>query len=100
LEGIRHIGDIHAATSHVVSRDTAVRLGPVSGSWISHTHHMPAQTISEDRVLHQALGTRGDVRRPGGLFGRTLEGAERCARATDRPNSSICLYAFASSRID
>jgi hypothetical protein len=71
-----------------VSQYTAVRLGPVSSSWISHTHRIPAQAIREDRILHEALVTRGDVRRLGDLFGRTVGGAERYAHTTGQRGTS------------
>lgn len=72
-----------------VSQYTAVRPGAVSGSWISQTHRIPAPTIREDRILAEALVSRGDVRRLGDLFGPTVGGAERYAHTTDPPGSSI-----------
>lgn len=72
-----------------VSQYTAVRLGPVSSSWISHTHRIPARAIREDRILHEALVTRGDVRRLGDLFGLTVGAAERYAHTTDQRGASI-----------
>jgi integrase len=72
-----------------VNHYTAVRLGPVSRGWISHTHRIPAQAIREDRILQEALATGGDVHRLGDLFGLSVEGAERYAHTTDQPETSI-----------
>lgn len=66
-----------------VSQYTAVRLGPVSGSWISTTHALPVQAIREDRILHEAL-IGGDARLLGDLFGLSVGGAERYTRILDQ----------------
>jgi hypothetical protein len=71
-----------------VSQYTAIRLGPVSGTWISQNHRIPVQAIREDRILHEALVTHGDVRRLGDLFGLSVGGAERYAHTTDQPDTS------------
>ena len=67
-----------------ISQYTAVRLGAVSGDWISGTNRVPAQAIREDRILHEALATHGDVRRLGDLFGLSVGAAERYAHTTDQ----------------
>lgn len=64
---------------------TAIRTCPVSVRWVSATLGIPARTIREDRILHEALATRGDVRRLADLFGLTVQGAERYAHTTDQP---------------
>jgi hypothetical protein len=46
-----------------------------------------AQAIREDRILHEALATEGDIRRLGDLFGLTVGGAERYAHTTGEPGS-------------
>ena len=67
-----------------ISQYTAVRLGAVSGDWISGKNRVPAQAIREDRILHEALATHGDVRRLGDLFGLSVGAAERYAHTTDQ----------------
>jgi hypothetical protein len=66
---------------------TGVRTCPVSAYWISKTLGVSAQAIREDRILHEALATRGDVRRLCDLFGLTVGGAERYAHTTDQPGA-------------
>jgi hypothetical protein len=38
------------------------------------------QAVCEDRILHEAMATGGDIRRLCDLFGLTLGGAERYTR--------------------
>ncbi len=59
---------------------TAVRETPVSSPWISHTLGISPQAVREDRILDEALATRGDIRRLCDLFGLTVGGAERYTR--------------------
>lgn len=66
-----------------VNQYTAVRLVPVSSTWISGTNDLRAQAIREDRILHEAL-TGGDVRLLGDLFGLSVGGAERYVRVFDQ----------------
>lgn len=60
-----------------INQYTAVRIGQVSGYWISDTNRVPAQRMREDRILHESLASGGDVRRLTDLFGLTVGGAER-----------------------
>jgi hypothetical protein len=62
---------------------TAVRESPVSRPWISHTLGISPQAVREDRILDEALATRGDVRRLCDLFGLTVGGAERYVRPAE-----------------
>ena len=62
---------------------TAVRESPVSSPWITHTLGLSAQAVREDRILHEALATGGDVRRLCDLFGLSVGGAERYARPAE-----------------
>lgn len=62
-----------------INIQTAVRTTPVSGVWIRDTLGMSAQTIREDRILHEAVATGGDIRRLCDLFGLSVQAAERYA---------------------
>ncbi len=71
--------------SHLfVNKHTALRLGRVSSTWISQANKIPVQAIREDRILHEALANRGDVRLLSDLFGLTTGGAERYAHTIDQ----------------
>jgi hypothetical protein len=65
-----------------------VRESPVSSPWITHTVGVSPQAVREDRILHEALATGGDVRRLCDLFDLTVGGAERYARAINEPAMS------------
>lgn len=67
---------------------TAVRTCAVSRVWIGATLGVSAQAVREDRILHEALATRGDVRRLCDLFGLTVGGAERYAHTIDQPRTA------------
>jgi len=68
----------NTANAHLfINKHTAVRTCPVSIPWITTTLGISAQAIREDRILHESIATRGDVRRLGDLFGLTVGGAER-----------------------
>lgn len=67
-----------------VNQHTALRLVSVSSNWISQANNIPIQTIREDRILHEALANRGDVRLLTDLFGLTTGGAERYAHTRDQ----------------
>jgi hypothetical protein len=60
-----------------VNLHSAVRTGPVHAVWITNTIGISAQVIREDRILNEAITTRGDVRRLCDLFGLTIGGATR-----------------------
>jgi integrase len=64
---------------------TAVRTGPVSNVYINKTAGMPVRRIREDRILHEAHASGGDVRRLCDLFGLSIKGAERYTSAPGRP---------------
>jgi hypothetical protein len=63
---------------------TAVRTGPVSDVYVNEAVGMPVRRIREDRILHEAYATRGDVRRLCDLFGLSIKGAERYTSITGR----------------
>lgn len=64
---------------------TAIHTGPVNPDWVTARLGMSAQAIREDRILHEAHATRGDVRRLCDLFGLSVSGAERYTATVDHP---------------
>ncbi|MFF9803206.1 hypothetical protein ACF1G3_38195, partial [Streptomyces rochei] len=64
---------------------TACLLKPVRADWITLTLGMSAQAVLEDRILYEALATRGDIRRLCDLFGLSVEGAQRYTDTLDQP---------------
>jgi hypothetical protein len=60
-----------------VNAYTAVRSGPVSTVWVNDTLGVSPQAVREDRILHEAIDSGGDVRRLCDLFGLSVHGAER-----------------------
>jgi hypothetical protein len=67
---------------------TAVRTGRVSHLYINQTVGLPVQLIREDRILHEAHATGGDVRRLCDLFGLSVVGAQRYTATLDHPGMS------------
>ena len=68
----------HTANPHVfLNHRNATRTERVGGRWFGLKIGIPIQTLREDRILHEALVTGGDVRRICDLFGLTVEGALR-----------------------
>jgi hypothetical protein len=63
----------------------ATHTGPVQADWITTRLGMSAQAIREDRILHEAHATSGDVRRLCDLFGLSVSGAERYTATVDHP---------------
>ena len=63
---------------------TAVRAGTVSHHYVPQTVGMAIQQIREDRILHEALATGGDVRRLCDLFGH-LSGSRAPLHRRPRP---------------
>jgi hypothetical protein len=75
------------ANSHLlINTKTAVRTGQVSYLWISKKLGLPAQAIREDRILHEAIATGGDIRRLCDLFGLSVKAAERYTNTVDHPD--------------
>ncbi|WP_298800205.1 hypothetical protein [uncultured Pseudonocardia sp.] len=70
-----------------INGHTAVRTIPVNTVWISATIGESAQAIRQDRILHEALTTAGDVRRLTDLFGISIDSAQRYAHTTDQPDT-------------
>ena len=61
-----------------------LRTGPVSNVYVNEAVRMPVRRIREDRILHEANATSGDVRGLCDLFGLSIEGAERYTSITGR----------------
>jgi hypothetical protein len=62
-----------------------VRAGIVSHHYVLQTVAMAIQQIREDRILHEALATGGDVRRLYDLFGISVAAALRYTAVLDPP---------------
>jgi integrase len=67
-----------------VNLHSAGRTGPVNLVWVTETVGVSAQAIREDRILHEAMTTAGDIRRLCDLFGLTIGGAERYLHTTEQ----------------
>jgi hypothetical protein len=75
-----------ALNAHLfINACTAIRTTPVSNVYVNETVGMPVRRIREDRILHEAHATGGDVRRLCDLFGLSIKGAERYTSALARP---------------
>ena len=62
-----------------------MRAGTVSHHYVPQTVGMAIQQIREDRILHEALATGGDVRRLCDLFGISVAAALRYTAVLDPP---------------
>ncbi|MFI5783146.1 hypothetical protein [Nocardia sp. NPDC051570] len=69
----------------LINMKSGVRTGPVSHAWINSTLGISSQAVREDRILHEALATGGDVRRLCDLFGLSVKAAERYTDTLDHP---------------
>lgn len=65
---------------------TAVRTGQVSNIYVNKRAGMRVQRVREDRILHEAHATGGDVRRLCDLFGLSIKGAERYTATMNSPD--------------
>lgn len=66
------------ANPHVfLNHRNSTRTTPVGGRWLTLATGIPVHVMREDRILHEARATGGDVRRICDLFGLTVEGALR-----------------------
>ena len=63
-----------------------MRAGTVSHHYVLQTVAMAIQQIREDRILHEALATGGDVRRLCDLFGISVAAALRYTAVLDPPD--------------
>jgi integrase len=66
-----------------INFQTSGRTSPVSQNWINDTLGISAQAIREDRILHEAQATGGDIRRVCDLFGLSVRGAQRYTDTLD-----------------
>ena len=77
----------NTANPHLfISTRTAVRTTPVSAPWIIDTLGVLPSTIRQDRILHEAIATGGDIRRLCDLFGISVMTAQRYVDVILRPN--------------
>jgi hypothetical protein len=66
------------ANPHVfLNHRNSSRTTPVGGRWLTLATGIPIHILREDRILHEARATGGDVRRICDLFGLTVEAALR-----------------------
>lgn len=66
------------ANPHVfLNHRNSSRTTAVGGRWLTLATGIPIHLMREDRILHEARATGGDVRRICDLFGLTVEGALR-----------------------
>jgi len=66
------------ANPHVfLNHRNSTRTTPVGGRWLTLATGIPIHVMREDRILHEARATGGDVRRICDLFGLTVDGALR-----------------------
>jgi hypothetical protein len=68
-----------------INHQNATRTGIAKADWITQRLGISAQAIREDRILHEAHATGGDVRRLIDLFGLSVEGAQRYTATVDHP---------------
>lgn len=68
-----------------INQQNATRTSTAQADWITKRLGISAQAIREDRILHEAHATRGDVRRLIDLFGLSVEGAQRYTATVDHP---------------
>jgi hypothetical protein len=68
-----------------VNRYTAVREGPVSRAWTLSALGLPANELRNDRILHEAIATEGDIRRLCDLFGISVNTALRYLHSPEQP---------------
>ncbi|GAB3971261.1 hypothetical protein GCM10029978_046110 [Actinoallomurus acanthiterrae] len=64
---------------------TAVRTSTVSPEWITRTLGLSAKALREDRILHEALASNGDIRLLCDLFGLSPCGTRRYVQTHREP---------------
>jgi hypothetical protein len=68
----------HTLNPHLfINKHTALRFTQVSGVWMSDILNMAASDIRDDRILHEAIATNGDVKQLEALFGISTASALR-----------------------
>jgi integrase len=72
----------------LVTRRSALALNPVGDRWVKLKTGIPGgvQAIREDRILHEAHASGGDIRRLCDLFGMSVSAAERYTATLDHPD--------------
>jgi hypothetical protein len=69
-----------------VTSRTAVRTTTVAAAWIIDKVGISPQKIREDRILNEAIATRGDARRLCDLFGISIPTAQRYVDVITKPD--------------
>jgi integrase len=71
-----------------ITMRSATGLGPAGDRWVKLKTGVPGgvQAIREDRILHEAHASGGDIRRICDLFGLSISAAERYAATLDHPD--------------
>jgi hypothetical protein len=68
----------NTANPHVfLNHRNSSRITPIGARWLTLATGIPIHVLREDRILHEAWATGGDVRRICDLFGLTVEAALR-----------------------
>jgi hypothetical protein len=76
----------HTLNPHLfITQHSALRSSPPSMVWIRDTLGMPGKDIRNDRILHEAIATDGDIRRLADLFGISVNTALRYTHSTEQP---------------
>ena len=70
----------------LVNAYTAVRLGQVSAHYLTGTLGASPQAVREDRILHEAQASSGDLRRVMDMFGLSVKGASRYTDTLGHPD--------------
>lgn len=60
-------------------------VGPVGVLWVGRTLGIAPSVVRADRILDEAITSRGDVRRLSDLFGMSIQAAIRYAAVIDHP---------------
>jgi integrase len=69
-----------------IHRRNAGGVHATGGLWLTRTLGMAPNALRTDRILDEAIATRGDVRRLSDLFGIDIKTAERYTRILDGDN--------------
>lgn len=79
----------NTANPHLfINHRNAGHTAPVGGRWLALKTGIPIYVLREDRILHEAQATDGDVRRICDLFGLTVEGAIRYLPTLDNTDTT------------
>jgi len=68
---------------------SAPTLGPVSRYWVNDHLGVAARQLRQDRIVDEAISTRGDIRRICDFFGVTTTTAEHYISVLDNPSPAL-----------